>query len=63
MPSHDIGNKRQRLDSVNSTVDQCPISENVLSSAESWAKSYNEGKPYRYGVIPNFCRTGFLGKI
>ena len=39
-----------------------PIAKHVLEKTTDWASAYEEATPYSHGIIPCFCRDGFLGE-
>ena len=40
-----------------------PISSSVLRATDELSKSYRESKPYKHGVLSNFCANGFLEQV
>ena len=40
-----------------------PISPLVLSRSDEWSSSYAKNSPYPHGIIPRFCRAGFLENV
>jgi hypothetical protein len=40
-----------------------PIATHVLEKTDDWASAYRQAVPYPHGIIPDFCRDGFLGEL
>lgn len=39
-----------------------PIASNVLQQSKDLATLYRDARPYPHGIIPYFCKDGFLGE-
>ena len=40
-----------------------PIATDVFEKTNDWASAYKEATPYSHGIIPGFCKEGFLGEF